>query len=663
MRGTGAVLLQREVPEHVNEAVAAAAAAAGVPVIQVRACVGGAGGLGMWGLQAPPGLLLGLPSRLAVGHLASNRPLTCRAPAARAPAAMAAQPSPQPPSAPPSLPSPPSAPPPTPALFGPHRDAGGEDRPLSALLLRHLDYLAPNESELQRLTGLPTGSEEQALAAAASLTARGARAVLVTLAERGALLLRADGTVLRQGPLPVPGGVVADGTAAGDAFRAGFAVALVEGLPLQACLRFAAAAGAVAVSRMGAVPSLPTRAEVELLLAGAAAGGGGPAAEAAEAAAAEQAVRGASGSCAAERAAPAPAAAPPPPRECPYQFAARLNSMRERRDLALPGDEPDDLLGWIARQGRASGLSLVDLNYPQHLEGRALGEVQAALGAAGLAAGAVCTRFPAEFRLGAFTNPDAGLRRGALGLALEACRWAARLGARDLIVWPQYDGCNYHFHVGGRRLGCRCCPWGSRRGALRKAALRARCWERAARGPAAQGAAAAWRRSVPPCAQGARRAGRGCHGPPSASALGPRIGPGAGAGANVSQPRTPLVDYQAAWDHTVEAFRNLSGSCPPGVRVSLEFKPIDVSARFSLVPSTGAALLLARQVDRPNFGLTWVAGAWRLAGPGGWLALPHRMAGRRAARCARRAPPGTRTRFCSRRGVGGGAGPRLGVPG
>jgi bifunctional ADP-heptose synthase (sugar kinase/adenylyltransferase) len=49
---------------------------------------------------------------------------------------------------------------------------------------------------------------------------------------------------------------------AGDAFRAGFAVCLVEAWPLQQCLQFAAAAGALAVSRKGALPSLPTLQEV-----------------------------------------------------------------------------------------------------------------------------------------------------------------------------------------------------------------------------------------------------------------------------------------------------------------------------------------------------------------------------------------------------------------
>jgi hypothetical protein len=70
-----------------------------------------------------------------------------------------------------------------------------------------------------------------------------------------------------------------------------------------------------------------------------------------------------------------------------------------------------------------------------------------ALAAAQLQAGAVCIRFPPEFRLGAFSNPQPGLRRRAVQLAAAGCIWAAQLGAPELIVWPQYDGYDYNFQV------------------------------------------------------------------------------------------------------------------------------------------------------------------------------------------------------------------------
>ena len=197
----------------------------------------------------------------------------------------------------------------------------------------------------------------QVLAAAKSLQQRGAAHVLVTLAERGSLLLGPGGSVLRQAALPPPGGSALDATAAGDAFRAAFGVALAEGRPPAACLQFAAAAGAIAVSRLGAVPSLPTRAEVEALLAGSAEGA--PEGEAVEcgAAAAAAAGGGVAGTCsssegdaAAQIDTPAQQAAPPPAADCPLQFASRLNSMAARRDLAGEQGGSDDGLGWIKRQ-------------------------------------------------------------------------------------------------------------------------------------------------------------------------------------------------------------------------------------------------------------------------------------------------------------------------
>ena len=109
-------------------------------------------------------------------------------------------------------------------------DAGGVDTPVPPKLLAEVDYLCPNESELSRLTGgMPTDTDEDVVAAAETLIAAGARRVLVTLGERGAVLVtsvsatRGSGgkgrEVTWQPPVNVPGGKVVDGTAAGDAFR------------------------------------------------------------------------------------------------------------------------------------------------------------------------------------------------------------------------------------------------------------------------------------------------------------------------------------------------------------------------------------------------------------------------------------------------------------
>jgi ribokinase len=94
------------------------------------------------------------------------------------------------------------------------------------------------------------------------LEALGARDGLValTLGAEGAVLL-ADGVeIARAAPPPV---AVVDGTAAGDAFTACLLVSLLEGRPDEVALRRACAAGALAASRPGAQPSLPTAAEVD----------------------------------------------------------------------------------------------------------------------------------------------------------------------------------------------------------------------------------------------------------------------------------------------------------------------------------------------------------------------------------------------------------------
>ena len=73
------------------------------------------------------------------------------------------------------------------------------------------------------------------------------------------------------------------------------------------------------------------------------------------------------------------------------------------------------------------------------------------------------------------------------------------------------------------------------------------------------------------------------------------------------------LDYLDGWTRMIDAFRQVCDA-HPDVKVSLEFKPTDENTRFFAVPSTGAALLLAREIDRPNFGLTLDIGHMLMAG-------------------------------------------------
>ena len=130
-------------------------------------------------------------------------------------------------------------------------------QPLSDELLALADYLVPNQTELELLSGQP--DLERGMRA---LMERGVRNLVVTLGERGARWVSPAGT------LDAPAFAVraVDTVAAGDAFVGAFSAALAEGRPVQEALLRGNAAGALAVTRAGAQPSLPTRAELEAFL-------------------------------------------------------------------------------------------------------------------------------------------------------------------------------------------------------------------------------------------------------------------------------------------------------------------------------------------------------------------------------------------------------------
>ena len=98
--------------------------------------------------------------------------------------------------------------------------------------------------------------------AASRLRARGAQTVILTLGARGAFVADQSGTRI------VPGFKMKalDTTGAGDVFNGALAVALAEEQPLMQAVRFANAAAAISVTRLGAQLSAPGRGEIESLL-------------------------------------------------------------------------------------------------------------------------------------------------------------------------------------------------------------------------------------------------------------------------------------------------------------------------------------------------------------------------------------------------------------
>ena len=132
-------------------------------------------------------------------------------------------------------------------------------------LLRYVTYLTPNEQEASMETGLPLASDENGPCRAdlqkiaAALWDKGVEHVIITLGGSGSAVVQ--GSSIRYIPC-VHMDHVADPTAAGDSFVGALSVGLTADLSQEEALAFASHTAAITVSRMGAMPSLPTLAEV-----------------------------------------------------------------------------------------------------------------------------------------------------------------------------------------------------------------------------------------------------------------------------------------------------------------------------------------------------------------------------------------------------------------
>jgi ribokinase len=132
--------------------------------------------------------------------------------------------------------------------------------PVPLEMLALVDYLTPNAGEAARLSGVDVHGPADAIPAAQLLRDAGARTVVVTLGENGAVAVGAEIVTV-----PAFAVTAVDTTAAGDAFNAGLAVALAEGRALREALTFASAVAALTCTRRGAQASLPARAAVDAL--------------------------------------------------------------------------------------------------------------------------------------------------------------------------------------------------------------------------------------------------------------------------------------------------------------------------------------------------------------------------------------------------------------
>ncbi len=127
-------------------------------------------------------------------------------------------------------------------------------------LFRVIDYITPNDSEAELLSGIPVTDPDSAEQAAKVLLGRGVRNVIVTMGSAGCILVSC--TQVRRFPARRVKAV--DTTAAGDAFNGALASSLATGSPLEEAIVFANAVAAFAVTKPGAQSSMPTKKELEV---------------------------------------------------------------------------------------------------------------------------------------------------------------------------------------------------------------------------------------------------------------------------------------------------------------------------------------------------------------------------------------------------------------
>ena len=134
---------------------------------------------------------------------------------------------------------------------------------LSKSLLRNTSIITPNESEAELLTGIKMKSNKDVEKAALALKEMGIKTVIITMGAKGCYVLDDSFT----GIVPAFKVKAVDTTAAGDVFNGALAVALTDKKELVDAVKFASAASALSVMKLGAQTSAPSKEEIEDFLA------------------------------------------------------------------------------------------------------------------------------------------------------------------------------------------------------------------------------------------------------------------------------------------------------------------------------------------------------------------------------------------------------------
>ena len=122
------------------------------------------------------------------------------------------------------------------------------------------------------------------------------------------------------------------------------------------------------------------------------------------------------------------------------RYATRLNAFKQKGDTVAE---------MIAAVGRVGGLDAADLNYPDHFDHHSPAALGRLLVENGMALNGLAMRYYTDpgFRLGAFSNPDAAVRRSAIDLTKRGLDALAEMGGNLMTLWMGQDGFDYSFQA------------------------------------------------------------------------------------------------------------------------------------------------------------------------------------------------------------------------
>ncbi len=135
-------------------------------------------------------------------------------------------------------------------------------------------------------------------------------------------------------------------------------------------------------------------------------------------------------------------------------YAARLNAFAIGAEAYWPGRNRITVMDLIGRAATVPGLNAADLNYPDHFRDGDAAAMARCLGQNGMVLNGLAMRYYTDpgFRLGAFSHPEASVRRAAIDLTRRGLDTLAEMGGRLMTLWLGQDGWDYAFQADYGRL-------------------------------------------------------------------------------------------------------------------------------------------------------------------------------------------------------------------